>query len=329
MKPSDDGTRPLSRRALLAGGAGVVTAAAAGVAEAATKPKQKPYRGSCPPEPTALLPHQRIGIQLYTVRDQIQSVGFAKTFAKLSEMGFTEVEFAGYTQGTGPISMKQLRRLLDDHGLRGVGCHSGASVDTIEKALDDAQALGLPMIGIADAPTATPLGGTKSQWQQSADDMNRMGQAAHKRGLPFYWHNHSTEFSLCLDDPTTRAYDVLLAETDPKLVFMEMDVYWAYVGQFQYGRAPMPTFDPVAYMLKHAERYPLFHVKDGRLNSQSYNGYDIVDVGQGHIDFEAFFGKLKKRERHHFLNEQDDAGNHPQGSFMSARCSYAVMRSLR
>src|SRR5689334_12676607 len=100
MKPSDDGTRPLSRRALLAGGAGVVTAAAAGVAEAATK--SKPYRGSCPPSPKGLFPPQRLGIQLYTVRDQIQSIGFAKTFAKLADMGFSEVEFAGYTQGTGP-----------------------------------------------------------------------------------------------------------------------------------------------------------------------------------------------------------------------------------
>jgi sugar phosphate isomerase/epimerase len=326
MTPSDDGTRPLSRRGLLAAGAGVVTAAVAGVAEASSK---KPVKGSCPPAAASLFPPQRIGIQLYTVRDQIQGIGFAKTFAKLAEMGFSEVEFAGYTQGTGPITMKQLRHLLDDHGLRAVGCHSGADVGTIEKALDDAQALGLKMIGIADAPGASPLGSTKSQWQQSADDMNRMGQAARKRGMTFYWHNHSTEFSLCLDDPTTRAYDVLLAETDPKLVLMEMDVYWAYVGQFQYGRAPLPTFDPMAYVLKHPERYPLFHVKDGRLNSQSYNGYDIVDVGQGHIDFEAFFRKLGKRDRHHFLNEQDDAGNHPQGSLMSARCSYAVMRSLR
>ncbi|HUR51919.1 MAG TPA: sugar phosphate isomerase/epimerase [Mycobacteriales bacterium] len=326
MRSSDDGTRPLSRRALLAGGAGVVSAAAVGVAEAAAKPVVK---GSCPPASAALLPPQRIGIQLYTVRDQIQSIGFAKTFAKLAEMGFSEVEFAGYTQGTGPISIKQLRRLLDDHGLRGVGCHSGASVGTIGKAIDDALALGLPSVGIADAPGATPLGGTKAQWQQSADDMNRMGQAARKHGLTFYWHNHATEFSLCLDDPTTRAYDVLLAETDAKLVFMELDVYWAYVGQYQYGRAPLPTFDPLAYLLKHPQRYPLFHVKDGRRNPRSYNGYDIVDVGQGHIDFEAFFRKLGHRERYHFLNEQDEAGNHPRGSMVSARCSYSFMRSLR
>jgi sugar phosphate isomerase/epimerase len=275
-----------------------------------------------------LLPAQRIGIQLYTVRDQIQSIGFARTFAKLAEMGFREVEFAGYTQGTGPITLAQLRRLLGDYGLRGVGCHSGASVETIEKALDEAQALGLPNIGIADAPDASTFG-TKAQWQKSADDMNRMGAAARSRGLTFYWHNHATEFSFCVDEPTTRAYDVLLAETDPTLVFMEMDVYWAYVGQYQYGRAPLSTFDPLAYLMRAPERYRLFHVKDGLRNPQSLDGYDMVDVGQGHLDFEAFFARLRRRDLHHFLNERDNASSHPRGSLVSARCSASYMRAMR
>jgi len=317
MSKHDDDVRPLSRRSLLLGGAGIATAAAL-PAQAAGKPSSS----------AALFPPDRIGIQLYTVRDQIQSLGFAKTFAKLAEMGFAEVEFAGYTQGTGAISIKQLRRLLDDHGLKGIGCHSDATVGTIEKALDDAQGLGLPYVGIADAPNANPFAPT-STWQQSAHDMNVMGAAARKRGMKFYWHNHSTEFTFCGDDPTTRAYDVLMKETDPKLVYRELDIYWAYVGQFQYGQSPLPGFDPLAYVRAHPERYPLFHVKDGRRNPSSYNGYDIVDVGQGDIDFETFFHTLGGKTRFHYLNEQDDAGNHPGGSFRSARCSYGYMRALR
>ena len=320
----EDSTRPISRRSLLWGGAGVVAAGAVSTADAAGR---KPNDGCATTTPT-LLPQERIGIQLYTVRDQIQSLGFARTFEKLATMGFREVEFAGYTQGTGSITTKQLRRLLDANGLRAIGCHSDATTTTIGKACDDAATLGMPYVGIADAPNAQPLAPV-STWQQSAHDMNTMGAVARKHGLGFYWHNHDTEFTICSDSPTTRAYDVLLKETDPKLVFMEMDIYWAYVGQFQYGRSPLPTFDPVAYVLKHPERYPLFHVKDGRRNQQSYNGYDIVDVGQGDIDFETFFHRIGGKSRHHYLNENDDAGSHPGGSFKSARCSYAYMRTMR
>jgi sugar phosphate isomerase/epimerase len=319
----DDGTRPISRRSLLWGGAGVVAAGAVATAEAATR---KPNDGCATPT-TALLPPDRIGIQLYTVRDQIQSLGFARTFEKLAKMGFREVEFAGYTQGTGAITTKQIRKLLDANGLKAIGCHSDATVSTIQRALDDAQTLGMPYIGIADAPNAVPLAPT-SVWQQSADDMNEMGAAARKRGLTFYWHNHSTEFTFCADAPTTRAYDILLKETDPALVFMEMDIYWAYVGAFQYGQAPLRSFDPVAYVLKSPARYPLFHVKDGRRNAQSFNGYDIVDVGQGDLDFESFFHRVGGKTKHHYLNENDDAGNHPGGSLKSARCSYAYMRTM-
>lgn len=327
MAAREDDTRPISRRSLLMGGAGVVTAAAAGLALPA-EAASRPAKGGIPTPEKALLPPDKIGIQLYTVRDQISSLGFARTFEKLALMGFTEVEFAGYTQGTGAITVKQIRKLLDANGLKGIGCHSDARPATIGKALDDAQALGLPYIGIADAPGASPLA-PRSTWQQSAEDMNKMGAAAKKRGMSFYWHNHSTEFSFCADDPTTRAYDVLMQETDPKLVYRELDIYWAYVGQYQYGTSPFPAFDPLAYVKKEPSRYPLFHVKDGKRNAASYNGYDIVDVGQGDIDFEAFFRKLGQKANHHYINEQDEAGSHPGGSMRSARCSYGYMRTLR
>lgn len=321
-KRSTSSAPRITRRGLLSAGAGLMAATAlpeaGGSVAAAARPTQRSL---------ALLPEERIGIQLYTVRDQIQNHGFAHVFKNLSQMGFREVEFAGYTQGTGPISMKQLRGLLDDFGLRAIGCHSGASVSTIDKALDDAAQLGMPYIGIADAPNAVPLA-PKSTWQKSADDMNAMGAKAKARGMQFYWHNHSSEFTICGDSPTERAYDILLAETDPKLVAMEMDIYWAFVGQFEYGQAPLPTFNPVDYVVKNPTRYPLFHVKDGKRNQLNPEGYDIVDVGQGHIDFETFFHTIGHKRSHHYINENDNAGSHPRGSLTSARCSYGYMHAM-
>jgi sugar phosphate isomerase/epimerase len=76
-------------------------------------------------------------------------------------------------------------------------------------------------------------------------------------------HNHFQEWLSCPDNPLKRGEDILLAETDPKLVFFEMDIYWAYVGQWQSGQ--VVKFDPLYdYAIPYRNRYVLFHVKDGK-----------------------------------------------------------------
>ncbi len=59
--------------------------------------------------------------------------------------------------------------------------------------------------------------------------------------MRFSHHNHADEFSFATDNPRVRLYDVLLAETDPELVFLEMDIYWAYVAQYRFSRRRPPT----------------------------------------------------------------------------------------
>ena len=125
--------------------------------------------------------------------------------------------------------------------------------------------------------------------------------------------------------------DVLLAETDPRYVFWEMDIYWAYVGQWQSNNA----FDPLQdYAIPFRNRIKLFHVKDG--NHDASGGYanalsDMCDVGEGRIDFDAFFTQLFKqssgeRTAHYYIWERDNAADHPRGSFAAAQCSFANMR---
>jgi sugar phosphate isomerase/epimerase len=92
-------------------------------------------------------------------------------------------------------------------------------------------------------------------YRRAAEDFNRFGAAARKRGMRFYQHNHSGEFAV---ENGTRLYDVILEETDPRLVFFELDIFWAYVGQSRF-----PGFRPHEYPWHMPERFPLFHVKDG------------------------------------------------------------------
>src|SRR5689334_10395030 len=135
--------RTLTRRGLLGATAGLAATAAlargAGLALATTQAAEVTAG-------TPLLPPDRIGLQLYSVRDEISAVGFARVFKQLAKIGFKVVEFAGYTQGTTPeITPAQLRNLLSTYGLRAVGSHvSPSNDDSMKQILDDAQTIGIP-----------------------------------------------------------------------------------------------------------------------------------------------------------------------------------------
>jgi sugar phosphate isomerase/epimerase len=318
-------SRGITRRRLLTAGPGVVMAAALAPRLAAAQTPTPEPDPTCEPAP-GLLPPERIGVQLYTVRDRVSSLGFAKVFETLAEMGYKEVEFAGYTQGgVGAITVQDIRRLLDEHGLRGVGSHASVTVANVQQKLDEAEILGLPYVGNATTSSQSP---TLAGWQAAAETYNQIGRACAARGIKFYLHNHQTEFAPLVDQPTTRVYDVLLRETDPNVVFFEMDIYWAYVGQYLFSKPPFGTFEPLNYVTAQPHRFPLFHVKDGKTNQTNPQGYDMVDAGQGNIDFQTFFSALAESDRpnHAYLNERDNASSHPHGSFGSVTASYWWMR---
>lgn len=300
-----------------------------------------------------LIPSGHLGIQLFTIRDKVSSLGFAAVFEELARDGYAEIEFAGYTQGSvGAITLAQLKQLLVDNGLRGIGSHVGyfsnnpAAVTfatNLTRVLDEAEALDLPHIGTASSPNR--YGNTVDAWKRAAEEFNTYGAAAKARGMKFYQHNHAGEFGFATDQPDVRLYDVLLAETDPNLVYLEMDIFWAYAGQFRFSSRPDPAnptgprietpFEPLDYVLSAPNRYPLFHVKDGDSDLALPDGYRMVDVGDGDIDYQRFIGELNARGNHgwyHYLVERDDAVSptaNPAGSFSTAKRSYDYLRSLR
>ncbi|MET8677363.1 sugar phosphate isomerase/epimerase [Streptomyces sp. NPDC004647] len=347
MTSNDELARTLRRRrflgvatgttaAALLGAATASSAAAAGTArtaESATTARPAARRGG------PLLPPGSLGIQLYSLRDKVGTIGFAPVFEELRRAGYSEVEFAGYTQGSaGAITLPQLKRLVRDNGLKAVGSHVGYYSDdpgaytfatNLERVLDDAQTLGLKHIGTASGPFR--YGSTVDAWKRAAEEFNTYGAAARTRGMKFYQHNHAEEFSFATDRPDVRLYDVLLAETDPDLVYLEMDIYWAFCAQFRFSKRPDGTpapFDPIDYVLMAPHRYPLFHVKDGEHDPSSTDGYRMTDVGDGDIDYQSFIGgveRLSSRHNHHWIAEHDNPGD----SFRFARRSAEYLLSLR
>ncbi|MDF2847433.1 MAG: barrel protein [Oerskovia sp.] len=320
--------RPMSRRNLLKALAASTVAVGVG---AALGPTAASALGSVAAAPSSgrnrLVPVNRIGIQLYTVRDKVSQLGFRAVLEELADIGYSEIEFAGYTQGqVGAITPAEIRQILDDNGLRAVGSHVNLNPNNIDAEIEKALILGMPHLG-----QGGPINGTNTvaAWTAAAQTWNAMGEKAKAAGLKLYAHNHDGEFRFTSDDPSRRVYDLLWDEFDPSLVFFEMDVYWAHVGQHKY-----PGFEPIEYIKRDPRRFPMLHLKDGKANPSSANGYDIIEFGAGSIDYQSFLSQLRTRGQHFGLYEQDNASSvaeppNPLNSLGNARRSYTSIYGLR
>jgi sugar phosphate isomerase/epimerase len=264
----------------------------------------------------------RIGLQLYTVRGAMKT-DFAGTIAKVAAVGYKEVEFAGYFDH----SPKDVRAILDKNSLASPSCHVG--YDVVEKkwpeTIEAAELIGHRYIicpWIDEKQRAQPDG-----WKRAADLFNRAGEASQKAGIQFGYHNHSFEFNPADSLGGKLPYDFLLAETDPKLVAMEMDLCWISVA----GK------DPLAYFEKYPGRFPLVHVKDwikdpnatdsykGATGSAVKIGGRLADVGQGSIDWKRIFAHSEKAGIKHYFVENDE----PKSAFDDIKISYTYLHNLQ
>lgn len=322
---------PISRRQVFAAGAATAAGTALAPTGAAPARAKKPAEHDLPPE--------LIGIQLYSVRDRIAELGIDPVLGRLAEIGFAEIEFAGVPDG---VTLPQLRRMLRHHGLRPIGNH-GAMDDA---SLAVAEGLGLPYTGISILTNVH--GATSDAWRQTAEELNAFGERAAAVGSRFYVHIHGPEYLRVLDAPDRYALDLLLEHTDPRYVFWEMDIYWAYFFASYVGGGGA-AMDPTAWVRAHRDRFPLFHVKDGRTAAEAeadetelalqWNPFGgagqlpfadgITDVGQGNIDFHRFLEAVADADAHHYIWERDTANDAPKGEFTSARASYLMMRHDR
>jgi len=166
----------------------------------------------------------------------------------------------------------------------------------------------------------------------TAANYNKIGEILAGYNVGFYFHNHYTEWAPLTDAPSKSGYLELIRQTDPRFVFFQMDILWAYVGKYMFEKFFTAGLNPVSIVTSARDRFPLFHVKDGESNPLSPMGYDMTDVGQGHIPFPAFFRALNdasvpgEADKHHYLNENDNAAQKPHGSLGSAAASYGFMR---
>ena len=266
---------------------------------AALGPALQPIAPSPYPRPL-LRKLDRIGLQLYTVRHQMEK-DFEGTIARVAATGYREVEFAGYF-GRSP---RDVRALLDRHGLSAPSSHVSLAPEQWRGALDAAPIVGHRYLVIAWIPPEERR--TLDDYKRAAERLSRAATEARAAGLQFAYHNHDFEFAP-LDGRLP--YDVLLAETDPKLVQLEVDLYWIVKG----GQ------DPLAYFARWPGRFPMVHVKD----SAGPPDHRMVEVGAGKIDFKKIFAQRDQAGIQHFFVEHDE----PADPFASIRASYEYLKHL-
>jgi sugar phosphate isomerase/epimerase len=318
-------SRPdMSRRRFLgtAAGAGIGVAAASAIGPLAS-PASAAMGVAAPDRASS-----EVGTQLFNYIGYWFSGGaWAPLFEELARQGYTSVEFFGAYGSIGAPTTDQtiidLRKALDDNGLKAIGSHLQLSQlrTNLAQQLDWAQILGLPYVGTAeDFP-----GQTVDAVKAGAAEFNTWGAAAAARGMKLYQHNHTNEFAYTSDQPSVRRYDVFLQNTDPSLVYLEMDILWAYGGARKFG-----GFDPADYVAAAPQRYPLFHVKDGvpLANPQEGNSYNPVEFGQGTIPFREFFARVGAKSMHTPIWEQDTAGNTPASEGGALGASERSLRAV-
>ncbi|MFD0793959.1 sugar phosphate isomerase/epimerase family protein [Mucilaginibacter litoreus] len=250
-----------------------------------------------------------VGVQLFTFFNVIDE-DVKGSLTKIAADGYKELESAFSKKG-GYYGMKpkEFKAMANSLGLSWKSHHvlgapfklpDGAKMPTMpdgkpmvippmpnlqenmQQLVDEAAEGGVKYLVCANTPTAT-----LEELKSSINVLNKTGEAAAKAGLTFAYHNHDMEFKPIGDKVP---YDLLLTETDPKNVKMELDLAWAVKA----GKNPVDMFKA------SPGRYPLWHVKD--LDASREN---IMPVGSGTIDFKPFFAAASIAGMQSFFVEHD------------------------
>ncbi len=261
-----------------------------------------PWLSSCAKEEESVAGNrlERIGIQLYTVRDRMAE-DVPGTLQALAEIGYDEVEFAGYFDHT----PTEIKGFLDASGLVSPSAHIRLDDirNTPEQLIETAQAIGNKYVALGWLAPEDRR--TLDDYRAHVDLVAGFAEQCRDAGLRFAWHNHDFEF---IELEGERPMDLVLERTEAELVQVELDLYWIKKA----------GVDPFAYFERHPGRFPLCHVKDMAADTS------MADVGDGTIDFTAIFAASDRAGFKHYYVERDDSAD----ALKTAARSYKAVSEL-
>ncbi|RCH56249.1 sugar phosphate isomerase/epimerase [Mucilaginibacter hurinus] len=223
---------------------------------------------------TSCSPKKAAGLQLYTLGDLSKDVN--GTMRKVAAAGYHIIETSGYTESNKfwGLPAKEFAGVLNANGQHSP---SGLYFFDLNGNLDDLKHFIEAAATVGQKYLVQPW--LLEEWRKSADDykriaqkLNEAGELTRKSGISMGYHNHDFEFK---NYSGKTGFDILLEETEPGLVKIEMDIYWVVRG----------GIDPVELFKKYPGRFPLWHVKDMDKADPKRN----TEVGNGKIDFKEIF----------------------------------------
>lgn len=249
------------------------------------------------------VPASKISVQLWTFAEYVGFGSDAATIARLEtvlsslrEMGYRNVE--PFTLNG--LSAEDYRALLDKYGLKAPARHVDVGTPEnpadIEQILADNKTLGIKYFGSGSTPIFPLIYTTEAEWVAYAQYLDELGALARRHGQNLMVHNHDIEFETVFGGRTV--FDILMANTKPKNVVFQLDLYWATNGG---------GFDkPLDVIEQYGKRIKLFHVKD--MAAGEFPGR-IEIVGQGIIDFPSIFAASKGQIRYYVVEHDPRFGD--------------------
>ena len=260
----------------------------------------------------------KLGLQLFTLRAALRQ-DVEDTLKRIAAMGYEEVE----TYGFDPdgirfygLEAKAFAQRLRDHKLMTPSGHYdlnrfvSSSVDDlkryVDRCIEGAHAVGHAYI---TWPLVDEGFRTIEKLKVVAERLNIAGGQIKKAGLQLAYHNHDFEF---VEQNGQIGYDIILKETDPALVKLQMDLYWIAHGS---------KLSPNEWFKRQPGRFEMWHVKDMHRTSRDY-----TEVGNGTIDFTRIWPDASLAGLKHFFVEQ--GGNFTHDPFRSVADSAEYVKRV-
>jgi sugar phosphate isomerase/epimerase len=228
-----------------------------------------------------------MGIEMYSVRDELKKDP-QETVRAIAAMGYQGLEFYAPYFEWSPQQAKDMKKLLDDLGIRCFSTHNDStymSKENIQKAADLNLILGSKYVVMASSQPKPGLDG----WKEIAEALNFAEEKLEASGLKAGYHNHETEFKPV---DGVRPMEVLAKNTKPA-VMLQLDV----------GTCLEAGSDPVAWIKANPGRIHSLHVKDW--SPEPGKGFSVL-FGEGAADWKAIFAAAESvGGAEYYLMEQE------------------------
>jgi len=241
---------------------------------------------------------KHIGIQLYSLKDDVADLGIRPVLEIVAKMGYTNLETADYGRGMFyGIAPAEFKKIVEDLGMRVTSSHltryisddRDADMSWWNRATEAHAEAGMKYMVMPIAPFEDPIDATLDNVKRYGAYFSQIGMIASASSMSFGYHNHGFEFSNKIDG--VPLYDLLIENMNTRVVHMQNDVYWTNVG----------GYNPLDYLKKYPQVIKTLHIKDDKAIGDS-----------GKLDFKAIFEQFYANGGRDWYMEQEAYDGTPQ-----------------